>query len=86
MNVKRVVGIILATLGILMVIFYSYMAFINQESYSRLMCAVAWVESCVSINNAIMWGMGYLAIGLVLLSVGGVTPLIIFYYLILSDQ
>ena len=67
-NVKRVVGIILAAVGIFVAVFYSYMAYSNQESYVRLMCAVTWTYPCIAVNNAIMLGMGMLGIGLVIIA------------------
>jgi len=53
-----------------MVVFYSYMAYSAQEHYTQLMCAIAWIESCVSVNNAIMFGMGILLVALVIITIG----------------
>jgi hypothetical protein len=71
MKTRRIVGIILVVVGIFMAVFYSYMAYSAQQNYTQLMCAVFWVTKCTATNNALMFDMGFLAIGLVFISVGG---------------
>ena len=71
MKTKFIIGIVLAVLGVFLAIFYGYMAYSSQQSYVKLMCAVAWSSPCTDVNNNMMLGMGFLAIGLVLISVGG---------------
>lgn len=72
MRIIRIIGIILATLGIYMVVFYSYTAYSAQQVYVKLMCAVTWASQCTTTNNLLMWAMGMLAIGLVLIAIGGI--------------
>ena len=64
------VGIVLTALGISLTIFYISMAYSAQQHYTELMCAVAWTFSCITVNNAIIWGMSGLALGLVLVAIG----------------
>jgi hypothetical protein len=63
---KGIIGIILTVVGIFLSLVYSYTSYSSQQSYVRLMCAVAWTSPCTAVNNALMLGMGMLGVGLLI--------------------
>jgi uncharacterized membrane protein len=69
---RRIIGAILAIIGVFLAIFYGYMAYSSQESYVRLGCVVEWISGCTAVNNSMMLGMGILGVSLVIISVGGI--------------